>query len=173
MQSLLIRDGNSRRTFDRKVNGLGNKAESMNVRVKLKRSGLAAAFGDSHPRFKQHPNEGPRSVVRLFHNAFGIVLVVDNAYAIHSAQVEVPQHVAGRETAYQEIFGTVTGSIAPKTWIARTGNLRFALDLDHVIASIPLVGLSPLAFVASPIDSNVINVLLHGSFRFVRIKCED
>jgi hypothetical protein len=48
----------------------------------------------------------------------GGISIVEDGEAVHGAQMQVAEHVAGREAGDQEVFGVVAGRIATKAGIA-------------------------------------------------------
>ena len=103
------------------------------------------------------------------HDARGVVLISRHDDAFRRAQVQVPEHVAGRERGHEHIFGVVAARVAEEGGVRRAPDGRLARAVDFVIARVGFVcGRAP-AQVASPGDARRIGVFGgHGSPRIGR-----
>ena len=96
----------------------------------------------------------------LDHGAFGAVDIGGDDDAGDGTEVQVPEHVAGRERGDQQLLRIVAGGIAAEARIGGAGDRRLAGDADLVRPRIGGVGAGARALVAGPVDGDGVVMLL-------------
>jgi hypothetical protein len=80
--------------------------------------------------------ESPGSVSGFDHLSFSFVPVLLDDYSMHSAKMEVRQHVARRKSGDEELFGIVPMCIAPERRIRRPEQIGLRLCPNQVVSPI-------------------------------------
>src|SRR5262245_12407985 len=88
-------------------------------------------------------------------------MVLDDGYMVGCAQMQIPEHVAGRKAGDQEFLRVVTGGVATKTGIAGGGYLRLARGNNRMIAPVAPVRFGAFTVIAGPIHADLVGVVLH------------
>ena len=122
---------------------------------------MIVAGANRYSRTQQNSRECSRAVGPFFHRADRRVPVFQDAYFVDRAQMQVPEHVAGRQARDQQLFRVVASGIAAKAWIAGCRDYGLAFRKDRVVAAIAFVAAGSFAIVAGPLELQVISVLLH------------
>jgi len=97
------------------------------------------------------------------HRSFRIILVGHDDYPGVGTEVQVPKHVAARQSGNKKFFGIVSSRISPKYRIRRTGNHWFLTATDLVCSFVSRVTFSTLSDIPRPHNGDrIVMFTFHG-----------
>lgn len=102
------------------------------------------------------------------HDATGFIFIRRDNDAFRRAQVQVPEHVAGRERGHEHVFRVVAARVAQVGGVCGAPDGWLACAVDIVIAHVGPVGGRARAPVARPGDARGISVF---AGHFILLAC--
>src|SRR5690348_391717 len=152
-------DDDARLATHREIDGRSDEARVMCVVVRGYGLGGIAAGRDRHHRMQHHFGEMP-AVALGDHRAFGDIGVGRHHHAGKRGDVQIGQHVAGGKRSHQHVFRIVFRGVAAERRVGRTGDVRLALDADHVLAAVVAITIGAGAAITGPLHVDAVVMLM-------------
>src|SRR5260221_199377 len=105
---------NDRLASNREIHRVGDETFLVRLVMQPPRGFQIRSGGDRYPWPQRHFQETPAAVRGFFHDPARVVLVVEDDDLVDGAQMQIPEHVAGRKRRDQQFFRVVARGVAAK-----------------------------------------------------------
>lgn len=146
----------------REIAGVGNKAHPVSLSMECLGFLHMFLICDSDVRMQGHLDELTTAIGGLFHDTLSLIHIARYHNFVHSAEVQVPEHVTGGDRGKEQILWVVPRLIPEEGRIGGGQDLViFSLTSNGVTSAVRLIVERALAFIARPFDFDLILVLFH------------
>ncbi len=127
--------------------------------MQLARLARVGAGSNRHARPQRDPREITAFGGILHHRADRVIAIVDDDDLRNSGEVQIPEHVARRQSCHQQLLGVVACRIPSEGRVGGARQVGLSGKGDDVIARVGCVGLRATPLVPGPYDRAAVCML--------------